>query len=257
MADETPVVAVETPAATPENVAAPAPDTQAAPEVKTEAETKSFTQAELDEIIQKEKAKAEAKAERRALKAYRETLERIVPQQQAQSVQQQSAEPQEADYATAGEYAKALVQWDRSQREVEQRSQQEQSRAKDQQATVEKIFTEARKIPGFDLDEFRELPISQAVADAIVASDVGAKVVAFLGANPDEADRIAKLSPVRQIAEIGKIEDKIAAAPQVSKAPPPMKPVGGKGSANNGDPAKASMDEYIEQRRKQGARWAR
>ena len=51
-------------AATPENVAAPAQDTEAASDVDTQAEKKSFTQEELNEIIQKEKAKAEAKAER-------------------------------------------------------------------------------------------------------------------------------------------------------------------------------------------------
>ena len=76
-----------TPAATPENVAAPAPGTEAAPDVETQAEKKSFTQEELNEIIQKEKAKAEAKAERRALKAYRETLEKFAPLQQQQKAE--------------------------------------------------------------------------------------------------------------------------------------------------------------------------
>ena len=149
------------------------------------------------------------------------------------------------------------MQWDRTQREIDQQTQQEQRRAEQQKVTVDKIFKDAQKIPGFDLEEFKELPISPAVADAIMASDVAAKVVGYLGNNPEEADRISRLSPVRQIAEIGKIEDKLAAAPQISKAPAPLKPVGGKGSAQTGNLESQSMEEYIAQRRKQGARWAR
>lgn len=74
MEHETTTEVVESPAVTTEQVTAPEAVTAAPEEVSTQAETKTFTQEQLNEIIQKEKAKAEAKAERRALKAYRETL---------------------------------------------------------------------------------------------------------------------------------------------------------------------------------------
>ena len=87
---------VESPAVTTEQVTAPEAVTAAPEEVSTQAETKTFTQEQLNEIIQKEKAKAEAKAERRALKAYRETLERFAPQ--APAPQQSDGKPSRAAF---------------------------------------------------------------------------------------------------------------------------------------------------------------
>ena len=101
-----------TPAATPENVAAPAPGTEAAQDVETQAEKKSFTQEELNEIIQKEKAKAEAKAERRALKAYRETLEKFAPLQQQQKAEVQPADtgrPTREQFENVDDYVEAMA----------------------------------------------------------------------------------------------------------------------------------------------------
>ena len=107
-----------TPAATPENVAAPAPGTEAAPDVETQAEKKSFTQEELNEIIQKEKAKAEAKAERRALKAYRETLEKFAPQQRAETTPPaDTGRPTQAQFENVDDYVEALADWKIGQRD--------------------------------------------------------------------------------------------------------------------------------------------
>lgn len=251
---------VEAPAATPENVAAPESETQAAPEVKTEAETKSFTQAELDAIIQKEKAKAEAKAERRAMKAYRETLERVLPQSQQQQQQPQSPKegrPTREQFVSDDDYVEAMADWKLEQRDAEARKAMQQQQARTIQSKTEGIYAEAQKIAGFDREAFDELPLTQAIAAVILDSDVPGPLMAYMASNPEEVERISKLPPARQAAAIGKLEDKVSAAPAVSKAPPPMKPVGSRGSASNSDLSKASMEEYISQRAKQGARWAR
>lgn len=57
-------------------------------------------------------------------------------------------------------------------------------------------------------------------------------VLHWLGSNLDEAERIAALPPSRQGAAVAKIAAKIA-APKVtaSKAPPPIKPIVGRGKA--------------------------
>lgn len=240
------------PAATPENNVAALPDeTQAPEDVKTEAE-KTFTQEQLNEIIQKEKAKAEAKAERRALKAYRETLERFAPQQQPQ-VPQNYDRPARDKFASDDDWVEAVTDWklEKRDREVQQHQQ-----AKQQQSVASKtesIYAEAQKIPGFDREAFDELPLTPAIASALIDSEVSARLMAHLAANPEETERIAGLSPARQAAEIGKLELSITSAPKTSKAPPPIKPVGGNGSAGK-DIFTSDYDDFVKLRRQQLAK---
>lgn len=246
------------PAATPENVAAPLETTPAPAEVKTEAEeVKSFTQAELDKIIQSEKAKAEAKAERRAMKAYKETLERLIPQPQQPQQAPTDTRPTQTQYANVDDYVEAMADWKLSQRDQVQQRAQAQERNQSITSKTEAIYSEAAKLPGFDRDVFDELPLTPHIAAALVDSDAPAKVMAYMASNPDEVTRIASLSPARQSAEIGKLEAKLASAPKVSNAPAPLKPVGARGNASNSDPAHMSMEEYAAFRAKSGARWAR
>ena len=249
-----------TPAATPENVAAPAPGTEAAPDVETQAEKKSFTQEELNEIIQKEKAKAEAKAERRALKAYRETLEKFAPLQQQPKAEVQPADtgrPTREQFENVDDYVEAMADWKLGQRDQQARQQQQAQQAQTLAAKTENFYSEAEKIPGFDREAFDELPLTRHIAEALIESEAPAKLMAHMAANPEEVARIASLSPARQAAEIGKLETKLASAPKVSNAPAPIKPIGTRGSATNSDPSKMSMEEYAEYRKKSGAQWAR
>lgn len=106
-----------------------------------------------------------------------------------------------------------------------------------------------------------DLPVTTTMAQAITSSEIGTKVLYHLGKNPDEAARIAKLSPVAQVRAIGKIEASLeasaaaaAAASEsstnktvVSKAPAPIRPVGG-GSGASSNPLKSidtmSQAEY-------------
>lgn len=243
------------PAATPENVAAQPAETQAPADVKTEAVEKTFTQTELDEIVQKRIAKAEAIAARREAKAYREALERFAPAPQPE-VKADNGRPTQADYANVDDYVEAMAEWKLGQREQAAQQYQQQQRAQTLASKTEGFYAEAQKIPGFDREAFDELPLTRPIAEALIDSESPAALMVHLSANPTEVERIAKLSPARQAAEIGKLETRIASAPKVSTAPAPIKPVGSRGSATNSDLSKASMDDYIAQRAKQGARWA-
>jgi len=72
------------------------------------------------------------------------------------------------------------------------------------------------------------LPVTDFMAQAIQASDIGPEVIYFLGSNPKEAARISRLPPVLQAKEIGKIEANLASSPPVKKtssAPAPIAPV--------------------------------
>lgn len=239
-----------TPAATPEIVAAPVDTTQDQPDVNTEADDRKFTQAELNEIIQKEKAKAEAKAERRALKAYRETLERFAPQQKAPE-QQRSDRPARDQYASDDDWVEAVTDWKLEKREQVSRQQQQAQHQQSVASKTEGIYAEAQKIPGFDREAFDDLPLTPAIASAVIDSDVSAKLMAHMAANPEDVERISKLSPARQAAEIGKLEIAIASAPKVSKAPPPITPIGGAKGSVSKDPSEMTDKEFATWRRAQ------
>ena len=246
------------PAVTLEQQVTPPPEQTAAPEGESQqVESKTFTQEQLNEIIQAEKAKAEAKAERRALKAYRETLERIVPQQPKQT--QTDSPLSRANYGTDEEYVEALVE-DRLQKR-ERATQQERAAQAEKQthSKIDKLYVEAEKLSGFNKQTFEEVlqdhgtPV---MAQALIDSDVSPQLMAWMSGHPEEVERISKLAPARQAAEIGKVEAKLSAPRVIKDAPTPIKTVSGAGAVTNGDPSKMNMDEYMAMRKKQGARWA-
>lgn len=93
--------------------------------------------------------------------------------------------------------------------------------------------------------------------EAVVDYDAAPALVNYLGSHLDEAEDIATL-PVRQQArELARIEARLAAVPKVSNAPPPIKPIGTRGSAVNTNLENATQAEFEAIRKKQGARWAR
>lgn len=100
--------------------------------------------------------------------------------------------------------------------------------------------------------------LSDLARRAILESDVGPQVLYHLAKNPDDAERIAALSPARQVAELGKLELKMPAVQRkTSAAPAPIKPVNGGRSASGGLSDNDSQAEYEAKRKSQGARWAR
>ena len=74
------------------------------------------------------------------------------------------------------------------------------------------------------------------MAQSIQASDAGPDVLYYLGSNPKEADRIARLAPILQAKEIGKLEASLASNPPVKKtstAPAPIAPVTARSAGSN------------------------
>ncbi len=223
---------------------------------ETQAEERKFTQAELDAIVQKEKAKAEAKAERRSLKAYRETLERVIQPTRAPEPQG-DGRPLRAQYASEDEFVDAITDWKLDQRDQRARAEAQRYAHQSMAEKTESIYAKAEKLPGFDREAFDELPLTRPLAEALIEADAPEKIMAFLAVNPDEVDRIARLSPARQAAEVGKLEAKLSAAPKVSNAPPPIKPIGARGGSSSNDPEHMTQAEYEAMRKRQGAHWAK
>ena len=221
MSDE--VSQAEVPAPTPEVTAEPVVEVSA-PEVP-EAAPKTFSQEELDAAIGKRLAREQRKWER----------ERAV-----QPVAQQAPVTPE-QFASNEEYVEALAE----QRAEQKLAEREQRR---QQAEILETYHDKEEEVRAKYEDFEQvaynpnLPITTVMAQSIQASDNGPEVAYHLGANPKEAERISRLSPIMQAKEIGKIEAQLAANPPVKKtsnAPAPISPVSARSS---GSPAYDTTD---------------
>ena len=242
--------------AAPEQVvtATPAPEVET-PEAKPVEAPKTFTQEELDAAIGKRLAREQRKWEReQAAKAA------------AQPKPQAPAEVPKVDQFESPEaYAEALAE----QKAEELIAKREAMR---QQAEATEAYHDREEEARTKYDDFEQvaynprLPITTVMAETIRSSDLGPDLAYFLGSNPKEAERIARLSPFLQAKEIGRIEAKLAAEPptkKTSSAPAPIAPVtartSGGPSYDTTDPRSLksmSTSEWIEaERQRQIRKW--
>jgi hypothetical protein len=179
---------------------------------------KLFTQEELDKLIDKRFRKEKLNAAKAA-----QELARLQAELQAKTANP----PAPDDFENAHAYAEALA---------EQKAQQLLLRKEEerQQAAVLEAYQDREEEARSKYDDFEQvaynpnLPVTDYMAQVIQASDIGPEVIYHLGSNPKEAHRIAKLPPILQAREIGRIEAKLAADPptkRTSTAPAPLAPV--------------------------------
>ena len=220
MSDE--VSQAEVPAPTPEVTAEPVVEVSA-PEVP-EAAPKTFSQEELDAAIGKRLAREQRKWER----------ERVQP-----VVQQAPVTPEQ--FASNEDYVEALAD-QRAEQKIAEREQRKQ------QAEILETYHDKEEEVRAKYEDFEQvaynpnLPITTVMAQSIQASDNGPEVAYHLGANPREAERISRLSPIMQAKEIGKIEAQLTANPPIKKtsnAPAPISPVSAR---TTGSPAYDTTD---------------
>jgi len=122
------------------------------------------------------------------------------------------------------------------------------------ESAVSKAHTDYREVVNDFVDnDFKRF--SGLSADFVMESELGPQILYHLGTHEDIAESIAKLSPVRQAAELAKLEDQLtkAAAKKASNAPPPANHTRG-GKTFSKDPSKMSQREYESWRKEQGAR---
>jgi hypothetical protein len=210
LSDEEQAVAEISPA--PEQEATAAPESvEMTPE--EQQSTKSFSQEELDAIVGKRLAREQRKWER-------DQAQRFAEQQARQPA---APPPAPDDFDNAPAYAEALAHQILAQKE-----------AAKQQAALFETYKDREEEARDRYEDFEQvaynpnLPVTDFMAQAIQASDIGPEVIYHLGSNPKEAKRIADLPPLLQAKEIGKIEAKLVADPptkRTSTAPAPLAPV--------------------------------
>jgi hypothetical protein len=147
--------------------------------------------------------------------------------------------PKLEDFNTYEEFNEALVEWKVDQRESAREAKRQQDARQAAQATVlqahqKRVEAAREKHADFDARlEALKMPISQELHNAIVESELGPEVAYYCATNPEEAKRIAALSPIRQVAEFGKLEALLTAEAKPAKPaekkplPKPAAAVGG------------------------------
>lgn len=225
MSDEDQSLAEVDSAQAPEETTASVPAEENVSEVEEQQEEQNqeerkFTQEELDAALGKRLAR-----ERRKWEREQQTKQVAPPVPNELPTQDSFDSPEQYAEFIRAEAAK-LVQ----QQEVWK-----------QQAQVEEAFADRVEEALDRYDDYEQvvnnpnLHITDVMATTIKASEKGPDVAYYLGTNPKEAARIARLSPYAQAMEIGKIEVKVASDPPVKKtssAPEPIKPVAARKSSS-------------------------
>lgn len=185
------------------------------------------------------------------------------------------AEPKMEDFKTVGEYTKALTKYEVRQAAKAARAGQAQATEHTQRQAIVNSFVERQKTfmsehPDYEevLEEVDE-DLPPVAMNYFVESEMGPQLAYHLAKNPSEIDRLRKLSPSRLIAELGKLEAKLAPAaeppkgaqPQQarqSRAPAPVQPIDASSApAVQKDPSQMTVQELRAFRRAEAMSAAR
>ena len=194
--------------------------------------------------------------------------------------------PKPEDFENHDEFVEALTDWkveqklNTSQKKVqEQQAREEQNR---QQTEFQTRMDSARERYE-DFDDVMgesEVPVTPAMSEIIMTSEVGPDIAYYLANNPEEAGKIAKMPALAAAKALGKLEDKLEAQLKasgqseqskgeqkpaqeskktetpVTKAPKPITPVnaGGASGGSAKDPEKMSYQEFKKWRESGGGR---
>lgn len=148
--------------------------------------------------------------------------------------------------ATAAELeAKAKTEREKADKDAAAKVTQENNqRVYDAWMAKRAAFVE--KHPDYaEVAESPDIIITNEMSITLMQDDDGPAIAYYLGQNPDEAERISKLSPVRQASELGRIAARLNAPQPVKTKPDPITPLNtGSGAAIRKGPNEESMDEY-------------
>lgn len=268
--------------ATEETVSAAIPVTET-PSVSTEVAAPQATSPENLERDDKGKFRNPLQPRIDELTRARHTAEREAAfwrsRAETPAVSEPKPEKPTADkFETYDAFLEALTDWKADEKvnakfEARDKASAERASAEQRASTwSDRKAAFATEMPDNDaVMEASEVPIAHHVAEGLLESEEGPRIARHLNDHPDIAEKLNAMTPTQAAREIGRLEVMLKPAsaspvPEVqatppadkrsTKAPPPVKPIAQSKSASV-DLGKASMDEYVEQRRKQGASWAR
>lgn len=268
----------------------PAPSDQPGETPASDAPKKAQgVQKRLDELTRQREDEKRARLNseqqlERTLKLLEKAMEGKPAQVEAKDdADPEPAEPDVAKYTDQNvyntdyrRYLQNLAKWEgrsaakqtlKEEREAAQKRAQEDGHRKVSETYQARVDKAREKYPDYDAKVYSEsVPFTRPMTDAIVEMEHGTDVAYFLADNPQEFDRISKLSPRGQVMELGylsaqfrsqKAAEPAAQKAPVSQAPKPIRPLGGGGgSPAPGSPqgGEESMDAYAARRSKELAK---
>ena len=215
---------------------ATATDEQKKPNPKLERRFSEITK-------QREAAREEARREREqreSLEARLKELEsRVNPPAQAEA-DELGQEPKPEQFSDMYEYAKALAEYTADKKLMERDNQEKARKAAAEQEArfktwADRVNAAKTNLPDFDdMVQSSDVRVSDPVRDAIIESENGPQILYYLAENSEFAKKLADMSVVSAVREIGKIEARfIKEATEVkpvavkSNAPAPINPLRG------------------------------
>jgi hypothetical protein len=206
--------------------------------------------------------------------------------------------PVETDFKTYGEFIEALTEWKTDRKLAEAEDRRRETARLAEAETKNKTITDAHNLrvdeaktryPDWDkaFNGLDDNSFTDPMVVFIFESESGPDVTYYLATHRDELERIQKLSPLRQAAALGKIEDQFAPddakgekdeedeeeedeegaaakkkpeapeprpARRVSTAPPPAKPLGGRGGGGDQMPDPKDFAAYSAWSKRQAAK---
>jgi hypothetical protein len=205
-----------------------------------------------------------AVAEVARLNALLETVAKAPAKPQPSDARATAAKPKVEDFQTYEDFVEALADWKADQKATaragEVKKEIDDRLAAERQADVDQATARAQQqiLTSYAarVDEFRKThpdlnaALEQVDSDEyvvppmmrahILQSDIGPALQYHLAKNPDDFRRIAALPPGPMLVQLGKLEARLdvatpgptSAAAPVTRATPPIKPVGGSATAS-------------------------
>jgi hypothetical protein len=218
---------------------------------------KTYTDDEVKKTVSERLAKERRRIERTVRaeveRDYYRDLAARGPQAPVQ--EKPKGKPLAKDFQDVDAFIDAVTDWKLEQREVAKRQEAQEREPKERaqqsaqefsRSLTEKLSDGAEKYPDFEEVVFSDdVPFTDPMVAAIHESASPRDLAYHLATHMDDLRRIAKLPATRQVIELGKIEDKLAAPPKPSGAPVPIVPSGGNSAGVKKDYSQMSTEEHI------------
>jgi len=238
------------------------------PAANAEAGTKPTkgVQKRIDELTRKAgEAERLASEQSKRLDKALEVIERMTgasAEASQDAARKDDPRPTRDQFDDPDAYTEHLSAWSGRQAvkayQLEQQQAAENASQSEHIQKVQKSWVDGRekaveKYPDYaEVAENPDIAIAHHVGVAIVNSPQSHDIAYWLGKNPSEAARISALSPLQAAMEIGAIGQRLASEkPAVSKAPAPVKPIGGRNNAGSVTPEEDAgyMERRLEEMR--------
>lgn len=249
------------------------PDEQAEAEAKAEEEQKQAS----DRTKTRRRQRRDAKVRRATEAQHKAEIDAAYWKGKAESggskqEAEGETEPQQDDFESYDEYNRAIVRWEIAKAVKGTEKPSKEDKAPESQTSQDiagepteefKTFKAAgTEKYGQDFDDMieaamnNEFASSTIMVETMMEDENGADMAMHFYDNPEEAARIAQLSPRKQVQELTKLGETLgkssseSPARKISGAPEPITTEKGS-SAHSVDLDKVDMEDYVKQRRKQ------